>query len=217
MIRDRLKKTARKLALKAFGMEKDAEDRRPTRSEVRPGDTGDIGRYIPRVVDGDGDTPGPNDKRLIGRTWLSAQVVSGVPGLLLDVRPPGEYAQGHLPGAVLAPGWQIRDRPALLPDPATRITVYDAADEGLAREVARWLRQEGWTMARGLQGGWAEWLEHGEPAERPEPLPGGRQIGDPVALPDGRRGVLQGAAEGGLEVLTEAGGAPLIVPGDELG
>lgn len=217
MIRDRLKKAARKMALKAFGMEKDAEDRNPTRSHVRPGDTEGIEKYIPRVVDGDGDTPGPNDKRLIGRTWLSAQVVSGVPGLLLDIRPPSEFAQGHLPGAALAPGWQVRTRTQILPDKAVRITVYDAADDGLAREVAEWLRQEGWTMARGLQGGWAEWLEHGEPSATPDPLPGGRRIGDPVALADGRRGVLQGAGgEGELEVLLDAdsGEALTVAAGD---
>ena len=148
MIRDRLKKAARKVALKAFGMEKDAEDRAPTSSDVKAGDTEDIEKYIPKIVDGDGDTPGPNDKRLIGRTWLAAQVISAVPGVLLDIRPPDEYAQGHIPGAQLAPGWQIKQRLDLVPDKSVRVTVYDAADDGLAREIAQWLRDQGWGMAR---------------------------------------------------------------------
>lgn len=204
MIRDRLKKAARKVALKAFGMERDAEDRAPTTSDVRPGDTQDIEKYIPKIVDGDGDTPGPNDKRLIGRTWLAAQVLSAVPGVLLDVRPPDEFAQGHLPGAQLTPGWQIKQRLDRVPDKSIRITVYDAADDGLAREIAQWLRDEGWGMARALQGGWAEWLEHGEIARTPEPLAEGRAIGDAVDLIDGRRGVLQGGSSDGFEVLLDA-------------
>jgi len=196
MIRDRLKKAARKVALKAFGMERDAEDRAPTTSDVRAGDTEDIEKYIPKLVDGDGDTPGPNDRELIGRTWLAAQVISAVPGVLLDIRPPDEYAQGHIPGAQLSPGWQIKQRLELVPDKSIRVTVYDAADDSLAREVAQWLRDQGWEMARALQGGWAEWLEHGELSATPEPLAGGRAVAAPVDLTDGRRGVLQGVTSG---------------------
>ena len=35
---------------------------------------------IPKVVDGSGDTPGPNHKQDIGRTWVSAQMAGGLFG-----------------------------------------------------------------------------------------------------------------------------------------
>jgi rhodanese-related sulfurtransferase len=220
MIRDRLKKAARKVALKAFGMERDAEDRRPTASNLKPGETKDIEAYMPKIVDGSGDTPGPNHKHLIGRTWLSAQVISHEE-CVIDLRPPEEYAQGHITHARLLPGDQLRQRTDLLPDKAVRVTVYDADDGGGARAMAEWLRAEGWGMARALQGGWAEWLEHGEPSETPAPL-GGRNIGDPVELVDGRRGVVQaGRNEGGswrFDVLldAESGAFEPGVPAEQL-
>lgn len=45
--------------------------------------------------------------------------------LAVDVREPDEYAGGHIPGALLLPLGQVRDRaPGLLPDPAAPLLVY---------------------------------------------------------------------------------------------
>ncbi len=196
MIRDRLKKAARKAALKAFGMEKQAEDRVP-RPKVDPGAEIDLSK-IPKLVDGDGDTPGPNHKTRIGRTWVAAQMASGVSPILIDIRTPQEWTTGILPGALLLPGEQLKAQLDVLPDKKLRVTVYDSDGGTGSDALADWLRGQGWGMARQLQGGWAEWLEHGEPTRQLTPVDAARaQVGEPVGLSGGRRGVVQAISVSG--------------------
>ncbi len=191
MIRKKLRDAARKAALRAFKMEDDARARETHSTK------GDSAPYnpdlIPKVVQGSGDTPGPNHRTRIGRTWVSAQLAGGVSPLLVDIRPPEEWSAGHLPGALLLPGHQIATDPSPLgPDKELRVTIYDATGGPLAEEVAASLRKAGFPFARSLQGGWAEWVEHGEPTHAPEEISqASHQLGDPVELTDGRRGRVQ--------------------------
>jgi rhodanese-related sulfurtransferase len=194
MIRDRFKKVLRKAAIKALGMEEQAEDRK----EQVHRDVAFDPKYMPKVVDGSGDTPGPNHRTKIGRTWLSAQVAGGVPPLIVDVRPPQEWTAGHIKGALLLPGRQILNRTDALPGLTDRVTVVDATGGALSEEVAAELRELGWGLARFLTGGWAEWVEYGEPESRPAPVEGAQfHLGSPVALPDGRHGQVQGLRKKG--------------------
>ncbi len=189
MIRDRLKRVARRTAIKLLNMEFDTEDRDPAARK-----RGDPSKYdpskIPPLVDGDGDTPGPNHKTEIGRTWVSAQLAGGVAPVFIDIRPPAEEVAGMLPGAILLPGELALERLDLLPaDRAERITVYDQTGELGSEALAEKLRNAGFETARSLRGGYAEWLEFAEPVDAPEPLPGGKlKVGDPVRLTDGREG-----------------------------
>jgi len=188
MIRDRLRKAAHKAAVKLFHMEFDVEERDPANKTV--GVVGEVDeRVIPKVVQGDGDTPGPNHRTNIGRTWVAAQVVAGAAPVFLDLRPPAEVVAGVLPGAFVAPGWSIRAHLDRLPPKDERVTVYDQTGELGSEQVAAWLREQGWGMARRLVGGYAEWIEHGEPTTL-VPVPAGatRRVGDPARLADGRSG-----------------------------
>ncbi len=196
MIRDRIKGALRKAALKAFGMEWDAEERTRRKTKGSKDGTYDAS-VIPKLVDGDGDTPGPKHLELIGRTWLAAQLAGGVPGTIVDIRPPQETAHGLIPGSVLLPNHQILANTHLLPDPKLRVTVVDADGEQGSAQVAKLLRDAGWGWTRSLQGGWAEWLEHSEPDAKPEPVDGCRhQVGSTVSV-KGRAGVVQAAYVGG--------------------
>lgn len=188
MIRDRLKKTLRRAAIKALGMEEQAEDRK----EQEHRDVAFDPKYIPKVVDGSGDTPGPNHKTMIGRTWLSAQIAGGVSPCIVDIRPPEEWTAGHIRGAVLLPGRQILTQEKLLPAKDTRVVIVDAEGGPLSDEVAKALRDQGWAWARQLSGGWAEWIEHGEPEDFPTALDGSRfQLGSPVETASGEKGAVQ--------------------------
>ena len=189
MIRDRLKKVARNIAIKAFNMEFDTEDRDPA-ARGRPDPKKFDPDKIPKVVQGSGDTPGPKHPEDIGRSWVSAQLSGGVPPVFIDVRPPAEVVAGMLPGATLIPGELIRTHLDLLPeDKGIRVTVYDQTGEGGSNELATWLREQGWTLARRLQGGYAEWIEHDERIVIPEPPTGGkRKVGDPVRTKDKKDG-----------------------------
>ena len=167
MFRDRIKNRVRQMAIKAFGMEFDTEDRDPNAGgRADPNDFDPS--VIPKLVDGDGDTPGPNHKEDIGRTWVAAQLAGGVAPLFIDMRSPMEVVPGILPGALRFPGGSIKDHLGNLPAKDKRVTVYDQTGEQGSTELAAWLREEGWPNARRLRGGYAEWIEHGEDIVSPQ-------------------------------------------------
>jgi len=196
LIRDRLKAAVKKVAIKAFGMEWQAEDipenealkKRAAPATIDPS-------VIPKVVDGSGDTPGPKHLEKIGRTWLASQVISNVSPFIIDMRHPKECAAGTLPGAVVLPGEQVKSRLDLLPGKDIRVTVYDQTGSPESDQIATWLREQGWGLARMLQGGYAEWLEHGEPIATPQPPEGAKyHLGNPVELKKAGRGHVQAVA-----------------------
>lgn len=199
MIRDRLKNAVKKVALRAFNMEWDAEETRDGGS--RKTDSAFDASVIPKIVEGSGDTPGPNHKEDIGRTWISATLVGGVNLFFLDIRPPAEVSAGMLPGALVMPGESIKKHLDRLPDKETRVTVYDQTGALGSEELAAWLRGQGWKMARRLRGGYAEWIEHGEAVVQPQLVAGARwKISDPVLLKDGRTGWVQELTGSGAQV-----------------
>ncbi len=190
MIRDRLKNAVKKVALRAFNMEWDAEETRD--GGTRKTDNAFDESVIPKIVEGSGDTPGPNHKEDIGRTWTSATLVGGVSLFFLDIRPANEVTSGMLPGAILMPGDLIKKNLNRLPDKETRVTVYDQTGALGSEDLAAWLRGQGWKMARRLRGGYAEWIEHGETVVLPELVAGAvGKVGDPVRMKDGRNGWIQ--------------------------
>lgn len=219
MIRDRFKKALRKAAIKAFNMEFDTEDRDP-RARGNPDASKFDPSVIPKIVDGSGDTPGANHKTEIGRTWVSAQLIGGVPPFFVDIRPARELASGTLPGAVTLPGELLKERLELLPeDRAKRVTVYDQTGEQGAFELAAWLREQGWGMARSLRGGFAEWIEHDEQVVAPSPPEGGKlKVGDPVQTAEGQQGfVFRAPSSSAYEVVLDDGSVLGPVGGDALG
>jgi rhodanese-related sulfurtransferase len=188
MIRKKLKDKARKAAIKLLKMEFDAEHRDPAGRGVADPSAFDPDK-IPKVVDGAGDTPGPNHKTEIGRPWVAAQLVGGVAPVFVDVRPAPELAQGLLPAALAMPGKRIQAHLDQLPPKNIRVTVYDQTGEQGAVQTAAWLREQGWTLARSLRGGFVEWIEHGEPVEAAAATEDGKtRVGDPTTLADGRAG-----------------------------
>lgn len=193
MIRDRIKSAAKKAAVKFFKMDWEAEHVAEGSQHVKTAPPAYVDpNVIPRVVDGSGDTPGPNHRTNIGRTWLAAQVASDASPYMIDIRTPAECAGGILKGALVFPGEQIKDRLDRLPEKAVRITVYDQTGSDRADALAEWLRGQGWDMARRLVGGYAEWIEHAEPITQPQPPDGARYgVGRQVQRKDGSRAWVQ--------------------------
>lgn len=84
--------------------------------------------------------------------------------VLLDVRPPEEYAAAHLPGARSVPFGQLAERLAD-PDPGVEIIAYcRGAYCVLATDAVRLLRDRG-HRARRLEDGLLEWRMAGHPVE----------------------------------------------------
>jgi rhodanese-related sulfurtransferase len=160
-------------------MEFDTEDRAPQTEHKSAFDES----KIPKVVDGSGDTPGPNHKEDIGRTWVSAQIAGSVGPFIIDIRPPNEIVAGKIPTSILMSGDYIKSNIADLPPKDQRISIYDQTGTLGSQELAVWLREEGWALARRLQGGYAEWIEHDEPIELPKFIANAKcKLGDPVSI-----------------------------------
>lgn len=84
---------------------------------------------------------------------------------VLDVRPPAEYAAGHLPGAVNVPLAELEKHLAEF-DPAHEIVAYCRGPYCvLAFEAVSALRKKGF-RARRLQDGYPEWKQAGLPVEK---------------------------------------------------
>lgn len=84
---------------------------------------------------------------------------------VLDVRPPEEYAAGHLPGAINIPLKELEQRLDEL-DPSQEVVAYCRGPHCvLAFDAVAALRARG-RAARRLQDGYPEWEREGLPVER---------------------------------------------------
>lgn len=81
---------------------------------------------------------------------------------VLDVRPPEEYAQGHLPGAVNVPLSQLKKHLAELPKGREIVAYCRGPWCVLSFEAVSLLRARGYE-ARRLDGGLPEWRHEGRP------------------------------------------------------
>jgi rhodanese-related sulfurtransferase/DNA-binding transcriptional ArsR family regulator len=84
--------------------------------------------------------------------------------MVLDVRPPEEYAAGHIAGALSLPLAELRRRLADLPTGTTIVAYCRGPYCVLAAEAVRLLRQRGFDAKR-LSDGYPEWRDAGLPIE----------------------------------------------------
>jgi rhodanese-related sulfurtransferase/DNA-binding HxlR family transcriptional regulator len=91
----------------------------------------------------------------IGRSELMARLAHG-DVVLVDVRPPEEYAAGHIEGARSIPLPELEQRLAELPEGAEIVAYCRGPFCAFAHEAVRRLRTAG-RAARRLEDGWPEW------------------------------------------------------------
>ncbi|HTH48640.1 MAG TPA: rhodanese-like domain-containing protein [Candidatus Limnocylindria bacterium] len=94
-----------------------------------------------------------------------ARQTAGDKFVLVDVREDGEYAAGHLPGAVhIGKGVIERDIEAKVPDLATPLVLYCGGGfrSALAADA---LQKMGYTNVISMDGGWSGWVKAGLPTE----------------------------------------------------
>jgi hydroxyacylglutathione hydrolase len=139
--------------------------------------------YFARLADANrrGPAPVPNDPDLAPLTPAALRSLTGAGGWVIDVRPAGEFAAGHIPGAVSI---ALRDQFAtwlgwLVPDgvPATFVL---GEGQDPAEVVWQALKIGYERLAGRLDGGMAAWLADGGPVERTEVVTAGRMGGRPV-------------------------------------
>jgi rhodanese-related sulfurtransferase len=87
--------------------------------------------------------------------------------VVLDVREPGAFAQGRIPGAINVDYTQVLARAAQFAGEKRTIVAYCAcANEMTAARAAVDLAAKGIPGARALKGGWDEWVSRGEAIEK---------------------------------------------------
>jgi len=84
---------------------------------------------------------------------------------LLDVRPPEEFASGHIPGALSVPLPELAKRLSTLPKRREVVAYCRGPYCVLAVEAVKQLRAKGFKAVR-LEDGVLDWAAHGLPVER---------------------------------------------------
>lgn len=90
--------------------------------------------------------------------------------IVLDVRPPSEYANGHLPYAQSMPLDELKKRLAELPRDKPVVAYCRGPFCLMSKEAVEYLNQEGFHAVR-FEDGVAEWRAHGLPVEVEESAP----------------------------------------------
>ena len=86
--------------------------------------------------------------------------------ILIDVRPLGDHAAAHLPGARSIPQAEIQARHAEVPT-AGLVVLYGPGAAGALQEAYLYLRSLGYRNLAVLEDGFAGWVARGFPLERP--------------------------------------------------
>jgi phage shock protein E len=105
-------------------------------------------------------TPLPADLDVAAAASLRGQ--SDV--VMLDVRTPEEYAQGHIPGVTLIPLDQVEARLAEIPKDKTVIVTCRSGNR--SAQAAQLLREKGYENVHNMLGGFAAWEKAGYPVEK---------------------------------------------------
>ena len=92
--------------------------------------------------------------------------------VVLDVREPSEYAEGHIPGVKLIPvndvssptGKEVPNR--LSEIPRDKIVIVTCRTGNRSTKVAQYLREQGYTNIHNMLGGIEAWQQAGYPVEK---------------------------------------------------
>jgi rhodanese-related sulfurtransferase len=87
--------------------------------------------------------------------------------VLIDLREPAEYEQGHITGARSVPSAAFKDRLTDLKLPKQDAVVLYSNDDAQTRAATRLLYESGHQGALTLKGGIAAWQAAGQPLTKP--------------------------------------------------
>lgn len=99
------------------------------------------------------------------------QLFESKQALLFDIREADEHATGVASGALLLPTSQLQQRASEIPrDPAQPVLII-CQTQSRSSEVAKALKEAGWTNVRYVHGGMSGWARNGWPLVKPFGLP----------------------------------------------
>ena len=95
---------------------------------------------------------------------LVAQAITDQDVVIVDVREDYEYADGHIPGAVLLPLGDIPDRVDEIPSDVPVILVCRSGNR--SGQAYQYLKNQGFTNIHNMLGGMVEWTASGYDVEK---------------------------------------------------
>ena len=104
-------------------------------------------------------------RETIAPSELAGRIGTGNAPLILDVRSPGEYRTGHIPGAVNIPHTELRDRLSEVVSHQNKEIVVHCQTGPRAGVAQSILSQAGFTQIRELEGHKRQWSDSGYPIE----------------------------------------------------
>jgi len=88
------------------------------------------------------------------------------PPLVVDVRPPDQFADGHVRGAINIPQAELPERAGELPADRDTPIVMVCAIGRTSKETTLYLKSLGYRHVRNLRGGITEWMRKGQETEK---------------------------------------------------
>ncbi|APR06123.1 rhodanese-like domain-containing protein [Thauera chlorobenzoica] len=86
--------------------------------------------------------------------------------IVIDIRDPGEYAQGHVPNARHIPAGELARRSGELEKWKNQPLILCCATGARSNSALQTLRQAGFDKLYNLRGGMMEWQKAGQPTSR---------------------------------------------------
>jgi len=108
----------------------------------------------------------PGVDEIIEAAELADRIDSGSAPMILDVRSLGEFAEGHIPGAVNIPHTELSTRLGELEASKSDEIVVYCGRGGRAASAAQVLTEAGFTQLRDLSGHMRAWQAGGFPEEK---------------------------------------------------
>lgn len=109
-------------------------------------------------------------RRGAGGPWVSTlqatQLVNRHNALIIDVREPAEYAQGHIAGSRNVPLGQIEKRAGEFEKQKARPVILVCASGSRSGAALSVLRNRGFGQVVNLSGGYSAWQQAGLPVEK---------------------------------------------------
>ena len=97
---------------------------------------------------------------------VKRRMEAGEKFVLVDVREDGEWAQGHLPGAIhLGKGVIERDIEQRIPDTSAKVILYCGGGFRSALAADN-LQKMGYSNVESMDGGWKGWRDAGYPTQK---------------------------------------------------
>jgi len=124
---------------------------------------------IPLVRPSTSDGSAQNGEHIISLQSVVEKL--GEPGIIiLDARPPEDYREGHIPGAISVPYDEILEKPEPflheLPLDQEIIAYCEGIQCSNAEDVALLLQERGYSNVKVFLGGWEEWTASAMPLEK---------------------------------------------------